>query len=149
MNDAATIASVSTGLLAVIGTIVAKILEARAKRLEADLANESALRSQLMGRIDALEFKLAEAADREMTLARKINELEVLLRDKESAARELRLKYEALAEAHHELSDRYKFSEQQNRKLRDEMLAWYINEGRRHTPVPPKYDPRDLSERDD
>lgn len=139
--DVTTAASVATGLLAIVGTIVAKVLEQKTKQLNAELKNESALREQLLGRIERLEFALADAMKRESDLASRINELEHIVREKDAVARELRMKYDALAEAHRELSDRYKFSEQQNRKLRDEMLAWYIAADRRDTPIPPAYPP--------
>jgi chromosome segregation ATPase len=147
-QDFTTAASIATGLLAVLGTIVAKVLEQKTKQLSADLHNESELRAQLLGRIERLEFALNAAAAREAELRAKVGELELCIRDKESAQREITLRYEALREAHRELSERYKFSEQQNRKLRDEMLAWYISD-RRHTPIPPAYPPGKMGGPDD
>lgn len=142
-EDLTTAASVATGLLAVLGTVVAKWLDARATQLKQDLQSESELRTQLLGRIERLELALTNAAERECSMVRRIAELEGLVKDKDAARRELELRHDALLEAHRELSERYQFSEQQNRKLRDEMLSWYLRSDR-NTPVPPApYPPKE------
>lgn len=142
-EDLTTAASVATGLLAVFGTVVAKWLDSRATQLKHDLRNESELRTQLLGRIERLELALTNAAERECSMVRRIAELEGLVKDKDAARRELELRHDALLEAHRELSERYQFSEQQNRKLRDEMLSWYLRSDR-NTPVPPApYPPKE------
>lgn len=142
LADVATYTSLSTGVVAVLGTIIAKWLEHKTKELSQKISAEASLRAQLMSRIDRLEQRLADAIGREDALRNKVLELETMVRTKEFSLKELQYKHEALLDNHRELSERYKFSERENSKLRDEMLRWYLESDiniRRTLPPPPRY----------
>lgn len=110
MNDLIAYASASTGLLAVVGTMLAKWLDAKVK-------NESRLREQLLGRIQDLEARLIDSTD-------KISRLELTIMSKTFEMRELTIKYEALKVNYEDLDARYKASEETARKLLEKLVTF-------------------------
>lgn len=134
-----------------IGAAVAKLLDGRQKRLMAELEGERDLLRGVMGRQEALEMQLANATRREGQMAEQIRQLERELAKRDMDMKELTWRYEALRENYTELSERHKVAEADARRLRDELLRYYLEVDARRSmpaegrlPLPPRV-PRDLA----
>lgn len=130
------IAPILTGVVAIIGAVVAKVLDSRSKKLSFELSSEIELRKMLLSRVDTLDLQLAMAL-------KKVQDMEKKLHEKEVALLELSWKYESLKEAHSYLLDRYKLLAAGNQQLMDEVLQYYVEHHRRTSPPPRPYYPKE------
>lgn len=104
-GDVQTIATVAAAVLALIGAIVTKWLDARSRVIAKKLEVETDFAKQLLTRVESLEMQLFMSRKTHEKLQEQIYSLRSALKEKEDDLKHLSYKYEALQAMYNDLAN--------------------------------------------